>query len=107
MLALWGLLWFASQLYLENLWVLGDSKVLIEHLNKDSNLAPGYLMTWLERINNLRASFSNIKFLHIFWEKNVQADRLSKKGLTREFGIMHYELVDAEGQGVVGSMLFS
>ena len=42
-LACWGLLWFASQFGVEQLWVYGDSKVLIEYLNKGRSLNPGNL----------------------------------------------------------------
>ena len=43
MLALWGLLWFANQLYMEKLWVFGASKVLIEHMSKGTYLNLGHL----------------------------------------------------------------
>ena len=34
LIALWVLLWFTNQLYLEELWVFGDAKVIINHLNR-------------------------------------------------------------------------
>lgn len=52
-LAMWGLLWVASQLFIENMWVYGDSKVIIDHLNKGTVLNPGTLMSWLEQIKTL------------------------------------------------------
>ena len=105
-LALWGLLWFASQLSINTLWVSRDSKVLIEHLKKGSSLDPGRMVTWMEQIKVLRDSFSSIYFQHIFRENNSQADMLSKKVLIGIFGVMNYELTDSDGHGAVGSVNF-
>lgn len=80
-LACWGLMWFASQLCVENLCVYGDSKVLIEHLNKGTALNHRNLRSRLDRISILRKAFSAIHYNHIYREKNCMADRLSKKGL--------------------------
>lgn len=101
-LVLWGLLWFAYQLCIEELRVFGDFKVLIDYLNKGKNISPGHLETWLVCIEMLRNFFTSISFKHIFREKNSQVDRLSKKGLNGEFGLMFYELYDSSGEGAEG-----
>ena len=105
-LALWGLMWFASQLYLEKLWVFGDSQVLLDHLNKQTSLNLGYLTAWLDRNKGLRTSFSSIIFKHIYREKNTQANKLTKKGIQGSFGEMHYELHDSIGTRVNGVVKF-
>ena len=64
-LALWGLLWFASHLCIEDIWVFGDSKVLIDYLNGNSKLSLGHLETWLERIDVLKDCFNSVLFNHI------------------------------------------
>ena len=107
MLACWGLLWFFAQLCIENIWVFGDSKVLLDHLNKGTKLHPGHLLNWLEHIYALKKTFATIHFKHIFREKNSQADRLSKKGLIGVFGMMHCELSNLEGEGATRSVMFS
>lgn len=84
-LALWGLLWFTSQICIDELWVFGDSKVVIDHLNRGNKLSSRHPIIWLEHIDSLRKSFSIIHFNHIFRENNSQVDRLSKKGLVGDF----------------------
>lgn len=106
-LALWGLMWFANHLCIDRISIYGDSKVLIDHLNKESSINQTILPTWMNRIEILRKKFSSITFSHTFREKNSQADRLSKMGLKSRFGEMHYELFEAKGRGAKGSLIFS
>ena len=89
-LALWGLMWWASHLCLDKIWIVGDSKVLIDHMNHKANINSGILSHWLHRIDRLRSVFTTISFHHIYREKNVIADRLSKWGLTVNFGKVYY-----------------
>lgn len=46
-LALWGLLWIASQLCIDDLWVFGDSKVLVDYVNRGNKLDSVQHETWL------------------------------------------------------------
>ena len=103
-LALWGLLWFACELYLDKIWVCGDSKILIDHLNNKATLNPGTLSYWIERIHALKRSFYTISFTHVYREKNNEADRLSKKGLEGVFREMHYELINSNGSVASGKI---
>ena len=85
-ITLWGLLWFANHLYVEQLWVFGDTKTLIDHMNSKSSLNLGMLSHWLERIYTLKSTFTFISFCsHVYREKNTEADRLSKRGLEGHF----------------------
>lgn len=106
-LALWGLLLFACHLYLERIWVIGDSKVLIDHMNQKAAINLGSLAQWMDRITILKRSYSYISFHHVYREKNTVADSLSKKGLEGVFGEMHYQLVISNGQGAEGKILIS
>ena len=103
LLAFWRLLWFANQLYIEEIWVFGDAKVIIDHLNRGTSLRPGNLAHWLERIHAIKRNFTTITFSHVYREKNIKADRLSKRGLNGRFGEMnYYELYNASGAGADG-----
>ena len=64
-LALWGLLLFASQLYMDKIQIIGDSKVVIDHMNMKTFINLGSLVHWLERINILKSSFLFISFNHV------------------------------------------
>ena len=91
-IALWGLIWVASNLYVDSLWVFGDSKILIDHMNNKSNLNPRLVTHWIDRIHVLKENFSFISFCHVYREKNEEVDRLSKIGLEGNFGYMNYKL---------------
>ena len=106
-LALWGLMWFANHLRIDKISIFGDSKILIDHLNHEALINQNILSPWLLRIETQRMNFSFISFIHIYREKNSQADRLSKLGLQGRFREIHYELFDVEGRGAKGSVLFS
>ena len=105
-LALWGLMWFAHHLYIESIQIYGDSQVLIDHINKGNQLSQSNLEGWLARIKRLERNLSKIYFTHVYKVKNIEADRLSKKGLFGRFGDMKYELHNANGQGVSGIFIF-
>lgn len=99
-----GTLMVWCRLYLDKIWVCGDSKILIDHLNNKATLNPGMLSYWIERIHALKRSFSTISFTHVYREKNNEADRLSKKGLEGVFGEMHYESINSNGIGASGKI---
>ena len=89
---------------MDKIWVFGDSKILIDHMNQKATLNPGMLSHWIERIHALKRTFSVISFSHVYREKNNEADRLSKKGLEGTFG--HYELINSNGTGAAGKVNF-
>ena len=74
-----ALLWFATHLYVEELWVFGDLKIIMDHMNKGTKINLGALTHSIERIKDLKRSFTSINFSHVYREKNTEADRLSKK----------------------------
>ena len=81
-----------------------DLKVIIDHWKKGIKLNPGVLMYWMERIKDLMRSFKTINLSHVYREKNMEADRLSKRGLIESFGDMFYELHNVLGIRVKGKV---
>jgi hypothetical protein len=75
----WATLFLADHLSIHQLQVLGDSKVIINWLNKKSNLCVSSLDGWKQRIELLRKKFRAINFYHIYREFNKEADEQSKK----------------------------
>lgn len=59
----------------------------------------------MDRIKELQMKFSSISFTHIYRDKNSEADRLSKLGLSGLYGEMPYELFDADGKGARGTVI--
>lgn len=96
-IALWGLMWFANHLCVENVSYYDDSKDLIDHLNQVGSINQPHLSSWIHRIDILRKMFLAISFSHIYREKNSQVDHLSKLGLKGRFGEFHYDISDEEG----------
>ena len=103
-MALWGLMWWASFLGEEHIWIVGDSKVLIDHLNHNAIISLGTLSHWLRRIEILKTAFTGINSQHIYREKNTVADYLSKQGLKDASGKMNYQLFNAQGLQAEGSV---
>ena len=103
-MALWGLMWWTTLLSEDYIWIVGDSKVLIDHLNHKEKINPRYLSHWLCRIENLKFDFAGISFNHIFREKNTVADDLSKQGLKAIYGKIYYQFHNGQGLQAEGSV---
>ena len=95
-MALWGLLCFARKLLLESLWTIGDSKVLIDYVNQKVTINVNSIIQWMERIKTLKESFEEISFHHVYREKNIVANQLSKEGLDVRYGVMFYQFTSLE-----------
>ena len=104
MVALWGLLWCASHQDIEKIWIFGDSKVLIDHMNEKAWINTTLLGQWMERINCLKNQFISVTFFHVYREMNVVVDHLSKKGLECRSGVMQYHLFRVDGSGATGTV---
>ena len=61
---------------------MGDSKSIVDWANNVHHLHTVELSHWLRRVKDLIGLFQQISFGHIYREFNVQADTLSKQGLT-------------------------
>jgi ribonuclease HI len=78
LLGVWASLSLAHRLGIDQLQVLGDSKIVVDWLNHKCNLFVSSLLGWMEKIRILVTLFNDIKFDHIYREENVEADTLSK-----------------------------
>jgi ribonuclease HI len=90
----WAALFIAKQLDISDIQLFGDSKVIIEWLRKKANLRAINIEGWKSKITNLVATFRIINFQHIYKDKNMEADFLSKKSLTTVSGRLFYHSWD-------------
>lgn len=90
MLALWGTLFCAKWLDIDESDVYGDSKVTVEWANQRSSLGAHEHTHWIDRIQSLIRSFSRISVSHIFREQNSEVDTLSKAGCVQGPGKIYY-----------------
>jgi ribonuclease HI len=88
----WATITLAARLTVSDLHVLGDSKIVIDWLNRKGALRVANLDGWKDRIEELCPLFRSISFAHIYREENKQADRLSKKALYSCRGRIAYNL---------------
>jgi ribonuclease HI len=81
LLGLWTSLFLAASWSITNLLVLGDSRVVIDWINKKSNLRSVHIENWKHNTLELTKSFVDVKFLHFPRAHNGEADALSKRAL--------------------------
>jgi ribonuclease HI len=86
LLGLWTTLALASLWSLDHLLVLGDSRVVIDWINKLCNLHSIQIEGWKERTLSLSKLFMDNKYQHFSRSHNKMADALSKRALTGEVG---------------------
>jgi ribonuclease HI len=84
LLGAWASLTLASRLSIPDLLLLGDSRIVIDWLNKRGAIQAVALERWKERIIESLTLFRKITFAHIFREENKEADRLSKLALEKQ-----------------------
>ena len=82
LLALWGILLFAQHRHFALHVIMGDSSTIIDWVLKTHTLNSIFLTYWLEHTRLLIDSSLPFQCGHIYREFNVQADTLSKQGLT-------------------------
>jgi ribonuclease HI len=98
-LGVWATLTLASRLNITELEVFGDSRIVIDWLNRKGNLQVVTLDCWKERIRDLSKLFSPITFSHIYRDNNKEADRLSKQALQMQTGKIAYNLWEDGNEG--------
>jgi ribonuclease HI len=82
-------------LSINEIQVLGDSKVVIDWLNEKGRLQASAIECWKLRIKELIKNFQEISFAHIFREFNKEADFLSKQAIQEPEGrITFFKWVD-------------
>jgi ribonuclease HI len=68
LLGAWTTLTLANHLNIQNIQVMGDSKVVIDWLNHKGNLQSTAIEGWKQRTMELATTFQGIYFQHIFRE---------------------------------------
>ena len=78
----WASCILASRLHINELLLLGHSKITIDWLNERADFHVADLMSWKERTREATQLLNHITFTHIYRGDNMEADILSKKALT-------------------------
>jgi ribonuclease HI len=86
----WATLTLATRLSVFDLFVLRDSKIVIDWLNGKGSIMVDNLYSWKERIYDLIPLFRTLSFAHIFREENKVADNLSKNAIFLRQGQISY-----------------
>jgi ribonuclease HI len=90
LLGAWATLHLARRLNIENIHLIGDSKIIIDWLNCSGNLHLIHLFTWMDRIKFLQCHFKTLLFTHTSQEFNRQANILSKSSLQKQTWLFFY-----------------
>ena len=80
------LLCFAIERNCKKLQVFGDSMVVINWINKTQRCRNTSLDTLFEEVYRILANFESISFKHVYRERNMEANKLSKAGLNLQWG---------------------
>jgi ribonuclease HI len=86
LLGVWETLTIAHHLAYTKLQILGDSKVVIDWLNKRGKLQACAIEGWKVKVLGLLKMFQDISFQHIYMTHNIEADILSKKSFMEPEG---------------------
>jgi ribonuclease HI len=79
----WALLTLASRLFIFEIQVLGDSRIVIDWLKGKGALQVVFLESWKEIFLDLINQFRDIYFDHVYREDNQEVDYLSKRALMK------------------------
>jgi ribonuclease HI len=90
LLGAWATLHLASRHNVENLHLVGDSKVIIDWLKNQGKLHPITLLAWKDRVKSLFQHFKKLTFSHSSREFNKEADLLSKSALKKRAGVLSF-----------------
>ena len=80
------LLYFANEINCRQLQVYGDSMVVINWINKTQKCRIASLDALYEETTRSLSFFETISFTHVYREQNKEVDKLSKIGLTLQWG---------------------
>jgi hypothetical protein len=103
LLGVWPLLSLVIFLHIYDLQVVGDSKIIIDWLNRKCDLQVLGLAFWKDRIKALILEFLALDFSHTYRAFNQEADELSKQALEHPEGRLTYLQME---DGLVGPNLF-
>jgi ribonuclease HI len=86
LMGLWATLTLATFWSINQLQILGDSRVIIDWINLKSNLHAVNIECWKQKTRELAKNFKDISFQHIYRDHNKEADALSKRALNEVEG---------------------
>ena len=80
------LLCFAIEIGCKRIHIFGDSLLMINWINKVQKCQNVFLLVLIEEIMQHLEGFDTNTCLHVYRERNTEADQLSKKGLNTLHG---------------------
>jgi ribonuclease HI len=89
LMALKLLLTFVGEKGLSNLQFFGDSMVIINWIRKTQKCHNIRLLPLFEEFFIILNTYSNFSIQHVYGERNIAADKLSKEGLLLDHGKWH------------------
>lgn len=92
-IALSGLLYFSSFLNIPVLHIYRDSQIIIHHVLGKSSIKNQLLSGWMKRIEFFWKTQKDYSIQHVDRSKNREADSLSKKGLSTQWGIWYMDIL--------------
>jgi ribonuclease HI len=99
LVGVWTSFILANLLDIRHLHMVGDSKVVIEWMQRKGNLLATRIEGWKRRVRILEKNFQEVLFQHIYRESNVEVDILSKRALESPKGSLIYFTWDGEREG--------
>ena len=82
LMALKLLLCLAIERNCKNLQIFGDSVIVINWINKPQRCKNTSLDALVEEVRKLLANFDSLSLKHVYREQNMEANRLSKAGIS-------------------------
>jgi ribonuclease HI len=79
LLGAWATLVLTARFSVYDIHIMGDSKIIIDWLNKIGDLWVANLEAWKDRIDDICSLYRSITFEHIYREMNKKADCQSKQ----------------------------
>jgi len=99
LLGAWASLNLARCLQIEELILLGDSKVIVDWLQGKADFKVAALMGWKDRTMESSLWFWHLYVSHIYREDNREADALSKTALKIPPGLLYFTKWEDDNAG--------
>jgi len=87
-LALWQGLHQANKLRIQELTIIGDSRIIIQAIINHSKTQSITLNNLLDKIHLLLRNFKSYKFYHVLRDLNGEADKEANRGALLEAGVL-------------------
>lgn len=92
--AIRALEWLQGRGYREEVWVIGDSQLVLRQMEGRYQIRANHLKVLHERLSELVRGFSRVEFVWVPRERNAHADELSKRALTEHWRASHVRRSD-------------